>query len=233
MRSRLFLGGSLISISIIAEFLQLRMLNRSFEFPDILANLCGVTLAFVIIDWKKIRREYRYTGLIAILGVVAFLSLMGYHSGKYYQQGLNYQRAGRYDLAKAEYLRAIDKGIDSPVIFNELAWIMTEYLQDDPVTAVKYASMALAKRPDNPDYLDTYGWSLYYLEKPADALKHLQKAYALNPNIFCINYHLGATYLQLGQTEKARYHLMKQIARNSQDREGLKSAEILKLIPPK
>jgi len=65
------------------------------------------------------------------------------------------------------------------------------------------------------------------------ALKYLLDAFKLNPDIFCIHYHLGATYAALNEFENAIFHFKKQIKRNSNDRDGLAAAKDLRIIVEK
>ena len=76
---------------------------------------------------------------------------------------------------------------------------------------MRYAERALARRPTDPDVLDTYGWALHRAGRHGEAFRYLQRAYDAKPDMYCIHYHLGAVYAALAEPEKAREHFLKQL----------------------
>lgn len=68
------------------------------------------------------------------------------------------------------------------------------------------------------------------MNKPDEAIIYLKKAEAINPEIYCVNYHLGASYFALDKYELSLHHLNKQIEMNSENRYASQSKEIIKKI---
>ncbi len=66
---------------------------------------------------------------------------------------------------------------------------------------------ALEQEPDNGAYLDSLGWVLFQLGRPAEALPHLERAASLvgdDPTVF---EHLADVLIALGRPQEARPYL--------------------------
>ncbi|MBI5462637.1 MAG: tetratricopeptide repeat protein, partial [Gammaproteobacteria bacterium] len=125
------------------------------------------------------------------------------------------------------FLQAIERGHGHAELYNELAWIELEFLDTDPAASLRYTTLAVRKKPGNADYLDTHGWALYRNGRYPEALEFLRKAYALEPDIYCIHYHLGAVYHALGEEAQATAHLRQQLSVKTTGRFADKSRAIL------
>jgi tetratricopeptide (TPR) repeat protein len=76
--------------------------------------------------------------------------------------------------------------------------------------ALQLAERALKKEPQNPSYLDTYGWILYQKGDYAKAIKYLLDAeQLLNEKNNEIYEHIAETYLKLGKTKEAQDYKQK------------------------
>jgi Tfp pilus assembly protein PilF len=133
---------------------------------------------------------------------------------KLYELSLARQYEHDHDFGRARehYLRAVAAGVGGADVYNGLAWVSAESGTADPREALKYAEMAFALQPGNPDVLDTYGWALHHAGRPEEALPRLQEAFRMRPEMYCIHYHLGAVYESLGQIAPARDHYRRQLA---------------------
>lgn len=95
-----------------------------------------------------------------------------------------------------------------PVLLNNYAYYLSERnLRLDE--ARQMIEQALKVMPDNPSFLDTYGWVLYKQNNIAEALKWLEKAAEKSPANGTILEHLGDAYYKNGQTGKALEYWMK------------------------
>ena len=94
--------------------------------------------------------------------------------------------------------------------------------------AEEMVNKALLQLPDDPFITDSLGWVLFRQGKLDDALKTLEKAYAIqaDPEIAA---HLGEVIWSLGRKEDAQ-RLLKDAARQHPDNEAL-TATIKKLLP--
>jgi len=99
----------------------------------------------------------------------------------------------------------IDSGNETPLVLNYLGYILV-----DDSTKIQYGKglidIALEKDPENPAYLDSYGWALFREGKSKKALRYLLRAkdrYALDTEI---EFHIGDIYYELGEIQKAKHH---------------------------
>lgn len=208
-----------IGLALTDEFVQSFAPGRSVELFDVVADIAGLTLA-----WVAVRRPSPRIGLAvatAALVATAYVAHGTYSRLIDYSHALQYERRHEFSNAREHYLRAIAAGVDTASVYNGLAWVSTESGDTDPAEAVAYAGKALAMQPDNPDVLDTLGWALHHTGRHEEALAFLLRARQLKPQMYCINYHLGSVYIALDQREEARTHLQQQVRLHNTRESGL------------
>jgi len=225
---RLQLALALLSLAFIDELAQGLRDGRSREFADGIASLCGIGLglSFRIGSRRQVAAAALAVTSVLVAGIVVGQS---YVRQRHLNEALRFERAGDFVLARREYRRAFEMGARGSSLLNELSWVEIESGVGEPSVAVEFARRALASRPDSADYLDTYAWALHHSGRSAEALPHLLHAYAAKPDMFCINLHLGAVYLALGNTSQAVWHLERQAARRD-TREALRASGLLAQI---
>ncbi|MEF9978640.1 MAG: tetratricopeptide repeat protein [Thermomonas sp.] len=119
-----------------------------------------------------------------------------------YSRALLWER--RDDIAKAEadFRRILVISPDDVNTLNALGYTLadrtTRYRE-----ALELIDRARVAAPGNAAIIDSYGWVLFRLGKPREALSHLRHAYALqkDPDI---GSHLGQVLWVLGEREEAR-----------------------------
>lgn len=93
---------------------------------------------------------------------------------------------------------------------------------------------SLKLRPDEPSFLDTYGWILYKMGKYEQARDYIQRALDLSTGSNATLWdHLGDVYYRLGQHDKAKSSWQKAIDQGAEKpedmerkiKEGLKKDE--------
>lgn len=200
-----------VLLGLIDEGQQFFLGNRDFDLLDIASNLCGTATVTLLIAAIAIKR--RFAWFIPLpLGILMAVLAYTYHTGYDYTQGLLLIRQRDYTAAEKSFLQAIERGHGHAALYNELAWIEMQFLDTDPAISLRYTTLAVQAKPNEADYLDTHGWALYRNGRYAEALAFLRKAYDLKPDMYCIHYHLGATYHALGQNAQAITHLRQQAA---------------------
>lgn len=200
-----------VLLSILDESVQQLAPGRSVEAFDMVANLAGLGLGWVLV---RRRGDSLAFGTVALaLCAASYVTWDTHVRLMDYSRALQYAQQQDFVRAREHLLRALDGGMRSPGLFNELGWVEIESGIGDPGKAVEYAKTALDMQPGNPDILDTYGWALHHAGRTADAVEMLERAYAANPNIFCIHYHLGSAYLAVGRREQAAFHFRRQVER--------------------
>lgn len=205
-------------ISFIDELHQINIAGRSFEYDDLIINIAGIFTGFIIINFRKLKSFASKFIILIPLSIALYLTYNSYHDQNHYKQGIIFEKEGKFQLAKEQYLKAIELGVNNPGIYNSLAWLELEFLNNDPESSYKLTQHAVSLSPNNADYLDTHGWALYHLKRYDEALIVFNKAYQLNPEIYCIHYHLGMTYSSIGDIDLARVHFSRQIESDRSER---------------
>jgi tetratricopeptide (TPR) repeat protein len=203
-------GAVLLALAAADEIAQGLRSIRTVALADFIASVCGVILGMCWVERKAPSVVPRIAAAMA-LGLAVFLTSASYYNQHHLSAAVRLGRAGDRAGARREYQLALESGVRNASLLNELGWLEVEATDGDPWRAVDYASQALSMRPNDPDIQDTYGWALYRAGRNLESLGYLERAYAAKPDMFCINYHLGAVHLALGQPEKAAGYLRRQL----------------------
>ncbi len=116
--------------------------------------------------------------------------------------GLSYHSTDRIEDAEQAYREALDANPDDPLVMNNLAYLYTDVL-GKPEEALPYAEQAARMMPNNAAVLDTYGWTLFKLDRIAEAERQLLRAIQLDQPSATVRYHLGAIYEHEGRRRDA------------------------------
>lgn len=214
-----------VVLSLADEFVQSFSALRTVDAHDVAANMAGVALGWVL---RRGRADMRATAAATIaLALGTFLTVDTRTKVSDYTVGLRYSQQHDFVRAREHYQRAYDAGLRNAGLLNEMAWVEIESGIGNPARAVDYAAAALALQSDNPDILDTYGWALHHAGRSEEALGALRRAYEAQPEMYCIDYHLGAAYLAANDRVRAEAHFRRQWQRKN-TREALFAGEALK-----
>ncbi len=64
---------------------------------------------------------------------------------------------------------------NDPAALNNLAYLLTDY-RKQPDAALKLAQKAVELAPDNSNFIDTLGWTLYEKSLYTPAIQYLEQA---------------------------------------------------------
>jgi tetratricopeptide (TPR) repeat protein len=122
------------------------------------------------------------------------------HPGARLLLAMTEHRAGNRVAAIAHYRAVVDREPKNQRALNNLALAI---VPDDLDQALKYAQAAVDVDPNDASAEDTLGWILYQKGSYANAAKYLKHAVStqVNPTR---QFHLGMTYVKLGETRQAR-----------------------------
>lgn len=197
-----------VALSMIDEASQRQAADRSFELFDLVADWSGLTLAWVAVTRPAWRQACAASAIAAAAAV--YVTYDTYDRFIDYARALRYEARHDFGAAREHYLRALAKGLNTPEVHNGFAWVSIESGQAD-ARALAHAAKAYDLQPGNPDVLDTYGWALHHAGRNQEAVKLLERAFAMKPEMFCIHYHLGRVYSALGRAERAQHHFEQQM----------------------
>jgi cellulose synthase operon protein C len=110
---------------------------------------------------------------------------------------------GNYDGAIAEYESILKDKPNIPVAINNLASLLLDYRTDKDSLDRAYSLAESLNNPIVPQFQDTVGWAQYQRGDFKTAVATLEGAQAKLPNLGSIRYHLGMSYIAIGQTVKA------------------------------
>jgi Flp pilus assembly protein TadD len=122
----------------------------------------------------------------------------------YYVRGIAYERNEEWDLAEADFLRALELNPDQPQVLNYLgySWVEKGENLDRALTMIE---KAVAGSPRDGYIVDSLGWAFYKLGRYDEAVTVLEEAVRLLPNDPEINDHLGDAYWYAGRKREARF----------------------------
>ncbi len=122
----------------------------------------------------------------------------------YYSRGVAYERTGRWELAEADFIKALDLEPEQPLVLNYLGYTWIEKGRHIE-KAHKMVEKAVTLRPNDGYVVDSLGWVLYKLGQYSKSVKHLERAVELRPQDPTINDHLGDALWKVGRQIEARF----------------------------
>ncbi|MBT3801552.1 MAG: tetratricopeptide repeat protein [Bacteroidetes bacterium] len=123
----------------------------------------------------------------------------------YTNLGEVYNSLKEYANSDKYFEMAMEIDTIDPFVLNNYAYYLS--LRKDKLEKAKTMSAkSLEIDPDNPAYLDTYGWILYLNGEYAEAKEYIERALKVKPWDADILEHLGDSCYQLGLIEEALKH---------------------------
>lgn len=110
---------------------------------------------------------------------------------------------GDFEGAIVEYEAMLKEQPGSMVVANNLASLLTDHRSDKESLERAYAIAAPLTKSPVPNFKDTIGWLNYRRGDYRNAIALLEDAANALPNAALVHYHLGMSYLAVGQSEKA------------------------------
>ncbi len=132
-----------------------------------------------------------------------------------------YEALKDYENSEEHYQQALKLDPHNPMVLNNYSYYLSLRGQrlDE---ALDMSGKTLEMKPDEPSYLDTYGWILYRQGKYEKAREYIQRALDLSPESDATLWdHLGDVYWRLGEQEKARASWKKALERGAEEPEKL------------
>lgn len=120
------------------------------------------------------------------------------------QLGDVYSELKKYSLADACYEAVLNFDNDNYYVLNNYSYFLALRKEKLPL-ANQMAAMLIEDNPDNPTYLDTYGWVLYMMGNYEEAKKQLEKAIEIMEEEATgeILEHYGDVLYRLGKKKEA------------------------------
>jgi tetratricopeptide (TPR) repeat protein len=122
----------------------------------------------------------------------------------FYFRGIARERTESWELAEADFLKALDLEPEQPFVMNYLAYSWIEkklHLERAKGMLVR----AVELRPDDGYIVDSLGWVYYRVGEYDKGVTYLERAVELRPQDPVINDHLGDAYWRVGRHQEARF----------------------------
>lgn len=119
-----------------------------------------------------------------------------------YYLGFTLDRLGKKDEALTKMEKLLTLNPNNPNALNFVGYTLLEK-GGQLELAKSYLERAVSLKPDDAFILDSYGWLLYRTGKRREAMKQLEKAYAMKPEEGVIGEHLADIYVSLDMPQKA------------------------------
>lgn len=121
-----------------------------------------------------------------------------------YARGISHERLGDWDLAEADFRKALELNPEQPQVLNYLGYSLVEK-QENLDEALNMIERAVASRPDSGYIVDSLGWVLFRLGRYDEAVSHMETAVELMPVDPVVNDHLGDVYWAVGRNREAEF----------------------------
>ncbi|WP_297584561.1 tetratricopeptide repeat protein [Roseibium sp.] len=121
-----------------------------------------------------------------------------------YFRGISRERLGKWDIAEADFRKALELNDNQPLVLNYLGYSLVDQglKLDEALNMIK---TAVELRPTDGYIVDSLGWVYYRLGRYEEAVKELERAIELRPADPVINDHLGDAYWMVGRRNEARF----------------------------
>jgi tetratricopeptide (TPR) repeat protein len=126
----------------------------------------------------------------------------------YMTLGFIYDQRGQKEKAEDFYRKALEVKSDFAPAANNLAWILAKD-SNKIDEAFRLAKIAKESMPDDPNVLDTLGWTYYLMGYFGMATTILEDSVSKMPNNTLSNYHLGKAYYKYEDYGNAKKYLEK------------------------
>jgi Flp pilus assembly protein TadD len=122
----------------------------------------------------------------------------------FYTRAIAYERLRQWDLAEADFRKALELEPGQPLVLNYLGYSLVEQRRNLD-EALDMIERAVAGQPDDGYITDSLGWVLYRLGRYEEALPHMLRAVELLPADAVINDHLGDVLWKVGRHREAEF----------------------------
>lgn len=123
--------------------------------------------------------------------------------GEFYGQlGDAYNGLRDHRKSDEAYEAALKSNPNNDHVLNNYSYFLS-LRKEKLETAKEMCEQLMKLQPDNPTYLDTYGWVLYVAEEYKEAKKYLKKAVEIDDSDGTLLEHYGDVLFRLGEVEEA------------------------------
>ena len=132
------------------------------------------------------------------------------HLSSFIEVAIAYQELDELSQAEDIYREILKINPDCVLALNNFAYLLAD--KEDKLDEAMFTAKKAFKLELSYNVIDTYGWVCYKKKDYSRALKLFEDALQMKPNNPVILFHLGLTYMKLGDHEKAGLMLEKALS---------------------
>ncbi|MEL6197316.1 MAG: tetratricopeptide repeat protein [Pseudomonadota bacterium] len=172
---------------------------------------------------NMLRREERFgDAAVAYDAAIKLLDpVEAQHWLYFYQRGISYERSDQWDLAEADFKKALELEPDQPLVLNYLGYSWVE-LRRNLAEAQDMIEKAVEQRPEDGYIVDSLGWVQWRLGDFDEAVKNLERAVELRPVDPVINDHYGDALWMVGRRTEARFQWKRALSFEPEDKDAVR-----------
>lgn len=174
------------------------MKNLTIRFPEKLEVLGALG------DMSRMNSRFEEAGKFYTKYIDGIVEIKEKHWSIFYTRGIVYEQAKKWELAEADFIKALELRPDQPQVLNYLAYSWVDKGMNIE-KATKMLERAAELRPYDGYIIDSLGWALYRIGDMPKAVEYLEKAVLLQTDDWAINDHLGDAYWAVGRKYEARF----------------------------
>ncbi|MEM1386064.1 MAG: tetratricopeptide repeat protein [Pseudomonadota bacterium] len=122
----------------------------------------------------------------------------------FFARGITHEREGRWDMAEADFRKALELNPGQPQVLNYLGYSFVE-METNLDEALAMIEEAVAAEPNSGYIVDSLGWVQFRLGRYEEAVINLERAAELMAVDPIVNDHLGDAYWAVGRTIEAEF----------------------------
>ncbi len=122
----------------------------------------------------------------------------------YFTRAITHEREGRWELAEADFRKALELESGHPDVLNYLGYSFIE-MGVNMEEALAMIEEAVAAEPESYYIVDSLGWAQYRMGRYDEAVVNLERAVELEPDDPIVNDHLGDAYWAVGREFEADF----------------------------
>ncbi len=139
----------------------------------------------------------------------------------YFARGITHEREDRWELAEADFRKALELNPGQPQVLNYLGYSFVE-MGINLEEATEMIEEAVAARPDSGYIVDSLGWVQYRLGRYQEAVTNLERATELMPVDPIVNDHLGDAYWAVGRKIEAEFQWKRALSFDPEEEDAVR-----------
>ncbi len=137
----------------------------------------------------------------------------------FYERGICYERSDQWELAEADFRKALELKPDQPLVLNYLGYSWLDKGQNFE-EALEFVRKAVEQRPEDGYIVDSLGWGYYLTGDFENAVIQLERAVEFRPIDPVINDHLGDALWRVGRKLEAEFQWKRALSFDPEEKDA-------------